>query len=372
VDTLSLSTGVDLEIRPASFRGLRGLTAVAAIADEACFWYTDEASANADTEILKALRPSLATTGGPLIVISSPYAKRGEVYGAYRRHYGPNGDPLILVAQGASREFNPSLPQSVVDRAIERDPEAAAAEYLAQFRSDLQSFVSREIIDSCVVRGRYELPPMSGVQYYAFTDPSGGSSDSMTLAIAHRGDGDRVAIDAVRERRAPFDPSDVTIEFVGVLRTYRVTEVHGDRYGGEWPAERFRAHGITYVPAEKPKSDIYRDLLPVLNSRRIELLDHPRLVAQLCGLERRTARGGRDSIDHPPGQHDDVANCVAGVIGLALAGAAAAIDWGAALAQCRASVRVSRGFGRFNRGPSEPRGDRLDRQLEANNRSWEH
>jgi hypothetical protein len=31
-DTLSLSTGVDLEIRPASFRGLRGLTAVGAAA----------------------------------------------------------------------------------------------------------------------------------------------------------------------------------------------------------------------------------------------------------------------------------------------------------------------------------------------------
>src|SRR5262249_8757473 len=79
VDTLSLSTGVDLEIRPASFRGLRGVTAVAVIADEAAFWHTDETSANADTEILNAVRPALATTGGPLVVISSPYAKRGEV-----------------------------------------------------------------------------------------------------------------------------------------------------------------------------------------------------------------------------------------------------------------------------------------------------
>jgi hypothetical protein len=60
------------------------------------------------------------------------------------------------------------------------------------------------------------------------------------------------------------------------------------------------------------KSDIYRDLLPVLNSGRAQLLDHPRLVAQLCGLERRTARGGRESIDHAPGGHDDMANCVAG------------------------------------------------------------
>jgi hypothetical protein len=37
-DTISLSTGIDLEIRAASFRGLRGVTAVAVIGDEASFW----------------------------------------------------------------------------------------------------------------------------------------------------------------------------------------------------------------------------------------------------------------------------------------------------------------------------------------------
>jgi hypothetical protein len=62
-----------------------------------------------------------------------------------------------------------------------------------------------------------------------------------------------------------------------------------------------------------PKSDLYRDCLPLLNSGRIELPDLSRLHAQILSLERRTARGGRDSIDHPPGAHDDLANAVAGV-----------------------------------------------------------
>ena len=43
------------------------------------------------------------------------------------------------------------------------------------------------------------------------------------------------------------------------------------------------------------------------------MLDDARLLTQLVGLERRTARGGRDSIDHAPGGHDDLANAVAGV-----------------------------------------------------------
>ena len=68
-DTLSLTTGIDIQVRPASFRTIRGITAIAAIADEIAFWRSDD-SANPDKEILKALRPSLATTGGPLIAIS--------------------------------------------------------------------------------------------------------------------------------------------------------------------------------------------------------------------------------------------------------------------------------------------------------------
>jgi hypothetical protein len=82
-DTLSLTTGVDIQVRPASFRTIRGIAAIAAIADELAFWRCED-SANPDKEILKALRPSLATTGGPLIAISSPHAKRGELYGTFK------------------------------------------------------------------------------------------------------------------------------------------------------------------------------------------------------------------------------------------------------------------------------------------------
>jgi hypothetical protein len=195
----------------------------------------------------------------------------------------------------------------------EKNVAVAAAEYGAEFRTDVETFVAREIVEAAVVPGRHELPPVSTNSYVAFVDPSGGSADAFTLAIAHA-DGDRGVLDAVRERRPPFSPDDVCAEFSALLKSYGVSEVHGDRYAGEWPRERFRAHGVEYVPAEKPKSDIYRDLLPILNAHRAELLDAPRLLAQLCGLERRTARGGRDSIDHGPCGHDDVENACAGAL----------------------------------------------------------
>jgi hypothetical protein len=143
-----------------------------------------------------------------------------------------------------------------------------------------------------------------------------GSADSMTVAIGHRED-DVIILDALRERKPPFSPEDVVAEFSALLKTYRISRITGDRYAGEWPRERFKEHGITYEPSEKPKSDLYRDLLPVINSRKLDLLDDARLLTQLIGLERRTARGGRDSIDHAPGAHDDLANALAGVTAVA-------------------------------------------------------
>jgi len=259
------------------------------------------------------VRPALATTGGPLIVISTPHGRHGAVWDTYSRHYGPDGDPSIVVAQAPSRAMNPTLPQRVVDRAIDADPDAARAEYLAEFRSDLERVFTVESIAAVTSPGVAERPPAPGVVYRAFTDPSGGSADGFTVAIAHR-DGDTVVIDAIRERRPPFSPEDVARDFASLLRDYRVHTVVGDRYSGEWVREAFLRHGITYKPAAKSKSELYAALVAATNAGRIDLLDVPRLASQLVSLERRVARGGRESIDHPPRGHDDLANAVAGVL----------------------------------------------------------
>jgi hypothetical protein len=329
-DTLELTNKISIEVRAASFRRLRGPTYAAVIADEAAFWYSDEFSSNADSEILNAVRPGLATTGGPLIIASSPYARRGVLWEMHRRHYGAAGDPLILVAQGESRTFNPSLPQSVVDRAMERDHASASAEYLANFRTDIESFVSREAVEACVMPDVRERPPELDIRYSAFVDPSGGSDDSFTLAIGHRVFGPENnlglnVVDAIREARPPFSPEDIVREFSALLKSYRISAIQGDKYAGLWPVEQFKKCDIIYEQSARPKSDLYRDMLPLINSQRAALPDNARLISQLASLERRTARGGRDSIDHPPGQHDDLANCAAG-LAVTLSSAADPLD----------------------------------------------
>jgi hypothetical protein len=313
-DSIELSNGVVIEVRPASFRGLRGITAVAVVADEIAFWYNEDSqSANPDSEIIAALRPALATTQGPLIAISSPYARRGELWSTYQRHFGAKGDPKILVAKAPSRTMNPSLPESVVTRALERDAAAASAEYMAEFRSDFESLVSREVVEAAVVPGRFETPPMWDVRYFGAVDAAGGSGgDAMSLAIAHH-EGDVVVLDAVREVRPPFSPDETVGDFRVFFKRYRIHEVTGDRWGSEFVRERFQKLGITFNTADRTKSEFYKEILPLLNSKRVELLDLPRLQAQLLNLERKTARGGRDSIDHPQGSnhHDDLINAAA-------------------------------------------------------------
>lgn len=217
---LRLTNNVTIDVRAADFRRLRGLTFVGVVADECAFWMTSETSANADDDILNAIRPGLASTGGQLFIISSPYARRGELWETHRKHFGPNGDRLILVAQGSSRTFNPTLPQRVVDRAMERDPASASAEYLAEFRTDIESFVALEAVNACISRGMYERPYNDATSYHGFVDPSGGSVDSFTLCIGHlEFVKQSVVIDCIREVRPPFSPEATVEDFCKVLTT---------------------------------------------------------------------------------------------------------------------------------------------------------
>jgi hypothetical protein len=314
-ELLELANSVSIEVVTASYRTIRGRTVVAALCDELAFWRTDE-GANPDSEIIAALKPAMATVpGARLLKASSPYSRRGVLWNDYRKHFGRD-ESASLVWQGDTRSMNALVPESFIAAAIADDPESAAAEYGAQFRSDVEAFISREAVEACIMSGRFELAPLAFETHSAFVDPSGGSADSMTLAIVHR-EGERVIVDAICEARPPFSPESVVSDFAALLRSYGIKTVTGDRFAGEWPRERFFVHGIEYRVSEKSKSDLYRDMLPLINGCRVGLLDHPRLIAQLCALERRTARGGRDSIDHPPGQHDDIANAVAGAVVMA-------------------------------------------------------
>jgi hypothetical protein len=124
-----------------------------------------------------------------------------------------------------------------------------------------------------------------------------------------------VGVEQAPDVRSKIAELAVVDDFAALLQRYRISKVVGDHYGGEFVREPFHRHGISYEVCKQPKSDLFRDMLPLLNSGHITLPRHDRLIAQIVGLERRVSRAGRDSIDHAPGAHDDLANAVAGVVG---------------------------------------------------------
>lgn len=310
-DTLDLENGMRVATYPCRPASVRGLRARLIVADELAFFRSGEGLA-VDVEMLRAARPCLATTGGRLVVISSPYGQSGALWDLRRRHYGRDGAP-VLVWQSDAPTMNPMLPADYLDRMREDDPEAYRSEVLGEFRAGLAALFEPDAIEACVVPGRRELAPVTGVTYSAFVDPSGGRADAFTLAIGHRTEAVTVA-DVVRAWLAPFNPSGVTAECAALLKAYGVRAVRGDRYAGEFPREQFRANGIGYELADRPKSDLYLDLLAAVNSRSVEIPDEPALLRELRMLERRRGSSGRDRVDHPPGAHDDRANALAGLV----------------------------------------------------------
>jgi hypothetical protein len=324
-DTIELTNRVSIEVRPCNFKTLRGPTYIAIVGDEVAFWFTSTDFANPDVEILASLRPGLMTTRGPLLLVSSAYSTNGVVYDAFRRDYGPDGAPAILVARGTSMDFNPLLPRSEIDRELERDPVRNRAEYLSEFRSDVEGFIPRAAVEACV--GDYrELEPRPGVAYSCFVDAASGSEggDSYVVAIGHK-DADQIIIDAVREVIPPFSPAEVVSNVaVPLCKAYRISKVFGDNYAGEFAKEPFRKAGIFYGLWKQHKSEIYRDpMLPLINSKRITLPRIERLINQACTLERSVKRSGRDEITHPTHGHDDVINAAAGAAAVVMRAALA-------------------------------------------------
>jgi hypothetical protein len=318
-DSLTLSTRVCISVQPANWRTVRGGTAIAIICDEVATWRSDSI-ANPDAEILAAARPCLGTTGGMLACISSPYARKGVLWETHKRDYGQDGDPSILVARAPSQRMNSTLATNWIRKQFERDPFRAAAEYGAEFRSDIESFISIEAVEACVSPGVFERPYASSARYTAFVDAAGGSGqDSMTMAIAHA-ERETAILDVVREVKPPFSPTAVVAQFVEILNDYKIKSVTGDRFAGEFVREQFKLRGIGYGVSERTKSELYVELLPRINTGSVDLLDNRRMVTQLVSLERHTGRGtGREIIDHPRDQHDDLINSAAGALMLASA-----------------------------------------------------
>lgn len=328
-DTILLKNRAEITIVTNNIRSPRGRTIACVILDEAAHWRGEDFS-NPDVEVDAAITPGLMRFPGSLkIIISSVHRRAGLLHEKFAKFFGQDDDDCLVVL-GSSLDFNPTLDAAEIERQVMLDPEKAGAEYLSLWRDDLTSFIDRQLVEAAIDRGIVVRPPKTGVSYVAFCDPSGGRGDSFTAAVGHRERPNVLVLDALYEKRSPFDVDDALDDVAGLLKSYKVTTVRGDDYGADLTVAAFRRRGITYRnlklgdaegrQGRLVRSEIYLNAVGLFTSGRVRLPDNQRLVHQLINLERRASRSsGHDAVDHPAGGHDDLANAACGCL-VALAG----------------------------------------------------
>jgi hypothetical protein len=326
-DGFELANGIDISVGTADFRTIRGRTVLLCIMNELAFW-RDENSSNPDKEIYRAVRPAMASLGDQamLMMISSVHRRGGLLYEKWEKSFGKD-DPNTLVITASTRQLNPTIDQQIIDDALADDPQAAAAEYNSVWRDDLASYITLAEVQACVDSVTVR-PPQLGIKYVGFIDASSGRSDSYCCAVASR-DGDIGILHCIIEIPAPADPVQATATVSAVLRSYGIKEVWGDRYAVGFVSSELARHGLTLQHSGKSRSDLYRELLPALRSRRVRLLDNERAVSQFAALERRALPAGGERIDHPAygGAKDDVSNAIAGALVMLAEPASSAENW---------------------------------------------
>lgn len=310
---IALDNRISINCFPCTLASTRGFSCPAGVLDEVGFFRL-EGQADSDAEVQASVRRGmLSFPETRLVKISTPYLKSGILFDDFRRGFGQD-DPDLLVWKASSIEMNPGLGAERLERERRLDAGRFAREYEAEWQDDLSAFLPGAWVEEAVVRGRHELPPRENVTYLAACDPSGGGADHFTFTIVHK-ERDKIVQDVLRGfhrvgTQAP-DLASCVREIAETLQRYRLREISGDRYSGQWVRQEFERARVRYKDADLDRSRSFLECESLFAQGRIELLDHPQQTREFRMLEKRARPGGRAEVTHPRGGRDDYANSLA-------------------------------------------------------------
>jgi hypothetical protein len=238
----------------------------------------------------------------------------GMLFSWYSGDYCSDPDFASLPPE---QRANPSMPswseKDYLDRQRRRLPSSRFRRLHLNLPGAPQgAFFDQDVIERAIVTGRKAIEPQDGVDYLAFVDMSGGSSDDAVLGIAHW-TGEKAVLDLLVSQigGTPFNPRLAVARFATYCARYRCLRVHGDGYAGTTFRNDFADCGISYLVSSQSKTDLYENLEVALNADQVELLDIAKLHSEFLTIVQRGA-----SVDHMPGRHDDWANAAAGALTL--------------------------------------------------------
>jgi hypothetical protein len=312
-ESVELINGTTISIKPASWRSTRGWSVGLILMEELAFWRFETESANVDTEIYAALKPSTANIKNSLVVgISTPFIRQGLLW-TKAANWGRSGP--VIFWRAPSWAMNRLLDEDELRKEYETLSEAEFnSEFGAEEREDIEQFLPQELIDRAIVAGRTVLPADHGLSYVAFCDASEGlrkNADSMTFALAHAA-GEKFIVDVLLEFKPPFAPKVVIQAIAESCKAYRVSTITQDRHAIAWIADDFKPYDIAVETSALTKSEIYAQFAILASKGVVELPDNDRLRVQLQGLQKFLGGGGTIKIDHLANGHDDICNSACG------------------------------------------------------------
>jgi hypothetical protein len=313
-DEVDLTNGITISVWPCNFRSIRGISIVCAICDEIAFWRDVDTGANPASEVLKAIRPAMATfPTAKLVKITSPYAKQGVVWDDFQARHKRDD---LLVWRLDSATMNPSLDRDFLAAEERRDPEFFAREYLAQFWESASGFLPPEMVDAAIVPGRYELTPQPDSFMTASLD-SAFRGDNFAFSAVRRTEDNRIIQAANRcwrgSRAKPVNLAATVEEIVSILRRFGITRIAGDQHCAEPIRQALATHGIEFLQRTTlgNRAQCFNTLRTLVTSGQIELLDDPAQTAELKSLEQIVTASGSVRVEASASGHDDRAVALA-------------------------------------------------------------
>ncbi len=288
---------------PNSENLLRGYTAKLIILDEAAFFKDDETIFN------HVLKPMLATTGGKMIVSSTPWGKKSQFY---KINCDPNWE-LHHATWRDARDAGLYTTEWVeeVERTRETLPMSYLVEYEAEFTEDVDTWLSQDIL----AKGCCEE-----VEYISFNKQAQGSF-YIGVDIGERVDYTAVAVlkkegntlDLIHMHRFPLMTSvPAALGYLKVLgerwrnirTTYLDSTKHGDLLINDATSSQVpNPKGISFN--QENKMEMAQIMQQRLNEGRLRLPYDRSLLDELNVEQFQLTKTGRIEFSHASGTHDD-------------------------------------------------------------------
>lgn len=350
-DSITLKNGVCITGAHPSIRGQRGLAVPVYVADEANFWYSDDASANPDTAVQTALRYAQRQfPRAKRIWLSTPFVKRGVFYGMYEA--GTQGcklnNPMFqsrfrntLVCWSTTAAMNnPMVTRAVLEQDLVEDPEKYEQESNARFADSVSGFLSSNLLREAVDKGVGIRAPLEKgkIDYVMAIDPA-FRGNGFACVVVHKQD-NKVYVDYCKrwlaEKGQQLNPATVLDEVANIARAYHISMCYSDQYSNEALRQLALDRGlgmmdVAWTSSSKPA--IWANFRNLVNHNNIVLLDPEynidakSMLNELSRLEKVVTKANNIQIHAPQGEQDDLAMAVAMATNQAMNLNSQSTDW---------------------------------------------